>query len=144
MKKLAALLVALILLWTGAVASADPVDLKTLNDTELLELLTSVQKEIVDRRIQKSAELSTGSYRIGKDIPAGVYDISVVYKGSLWMDIYVYADGGDGDRKYNFTVFSDESLGNGTGNFHVALEEGDLLRCTAPITLTVSAGILFR
>ena len=60
------------------------------------------------------------------------------------MDIYIYEDGGSGEMKQDFSVFADGNYGDGTGSFHVELAEGELLRCTAPITLTISAGVQFK
>ena len=125
-------------------AQAETLDLSSYSDTALVELLLNVQQEIADRRIEKSANLPAGSYIVGKDLPVGVYDISVIYNGSMWMDIYVYADGGDGDKKQEFTVFADGNYGDGTGAFHVDLAEGGLLKCSAPITLTISVGVMFE
>lgn len=123
---------------------AEGIDFSSYSDSALIDLLSAVQQEIADRHIAKSANLPQGSYIVGRDIPAGTYDISVTFTGSMWMDIYVYADGGNGEQKQDFTVFANGDYGDGTGFFHVELVEGDLLRCTAPITLTVSAGIMFK
>lgn len=143
MKKVFAAMLAIALL-IGTFALAETVDLSQYNDNELVSLLDAVQQEIANRHIEKSAELPQGSYLVGKDIPAGSYDISVVYKGSMWMDIYIYEDGGNGEMKQDFSVFADGNYGDGTGSFHVELAEGELLRCTAPITLTISAGVQFK
>lgn len=143
MRKLFAVIITIVL-FVGTFALAETMDLSQYNDAELISLLEAVQQEIANRRIEKSADLPQGSYLVGKDIPAGSYDISVVYKGSMWMDIYIYADGGEGDMKQDFSVFADGDYGDGTGNFHVELTDGELLRCTAPITLTINAGVMFK
>ena len=143
MRKLFAVIIT-IALFVGTFALAETVDLSQYNDTELISLLEAVQQEIANRHIERSADLPQGSYLVGKDIPAGSYDISVVYKGSMWMDIYIYADGGDGDVKQDFSVFADGNYGDGTGSFHVELTDGELLKCTAPITLKISAGVQFK
>ena len=143
MKRILAVII-VITLFIGTFALAETVDLSQYNDTELISLLEEIQQEIADRHIERSANLPQGSYLVGKDIPSGSYDISVVYKGSMWMDIYIYADGGDGDIKQDFSVFSDGNYGDGTGSFHVELSDGELLKCTAPITLTISAGVQFK
>ena len=143
MRKLFAVIIT-IAFFVGTFALAETVDLSQYNDTDLVSLLEAVQQEIANRHIEKSADLPQGSYLVGKDIPAGSYDISVVYKGSMWMDIYIYADSGEGDVKQDFSVFADGNYGDGTGSFHVELTDGELLKCTAPITLTISAGVQFK
>lgn len=143
MKKVIAMIIT-VALFVGTFALAETVDLSQYTDADLVSLLEAVQQEIADRHIEKSANLPQGSYLVGKDIPAGSYDISVVYKGSMWMDIYIFADGGNGDTKQDFSVFADGNYGDGTGSFHVELIEGDLVKCTAPITLTISAGVMFK
>ena len=144
MKKLLASLLAVLIALTNLTAVAQTIAFTSYDDTALIELLVSVQQEIVNRHIEKTATIPQGSYTIGKDIPAGSYDISVVYNGPMWMDVYIYPNTQSEDLKYNFTVFADGTYGDGTGSFHVDLVDGELLKCTAPITLTVSAGIMFR
>ena len=144
MKKLFSILLAALLALTSLTALAETVDFSSYSDAALIELLASVQQEIANRHIEKSASLPQGTYIVGKDIPAGSYDISVVYKGSMWMDVYIYPDAESKDVKHNFTVFADGNYGDGTGSFHVDLSEGEVLKCTAPITLTISAGVMFR
>ena len=144
MKKILAIVLVFLFLFSNAIVIAEEINLKSYDDDELLNLLSSVQQEIADRHIAKSANLPEGSYIVGKDIPVGTYDISVVYNGSMWMDIYIYADGDEDNEKQDFTVFSNGNYGDGTGNFYVDLVEGDLLKCTAPITLTISAGVMFK
>ena len=144
MKKYTGILMAVLISLVSLTALAETADFSSYSDADLVKHLAAVQQEIADRHIEKSANLPQGSYIAGKDIPIGVYDIDVVYKGSLWMDVEVYADGGNGERKQDFTVFKNGTNGDGTGNFHVELAEGDQLKCTAPITLTISGGVMFK
>ena len=123
MKKMVAVII-MITLFIGTFALAETVELSQYNDTEMISLLEAVQQENADRHIERSANLPQGSYLAGKDIPAGSYDISVEYKGSMWMDVYIYADGGNGEMIQDYTVFADGSYGDGTGNFHVELTDG--------------------
>ena len=111
---------------------------------ELTRLLFDIQQEIADRHIRKSAQLPQGRYIVGQDIPAGTYDISVTYKGAMWMDIYIYETVSSDRYLEDFTVFADGEYGSGTGYFHVELNEGNLLKCTDTITLTISAGVQFQ
>lgn len=144
MKKLFSILIAALVAFTSLTALAEAEDFSSYTEAALIELLASVQQEIANRHIEKSANLPQGSYLVGKDIPAGSYDISVMYKGSMWMDVYIYSDTESKDAKHNFTVFADGDYGDGTGSFHIDLTEGEVLKCTAPITLTISAGVMFR
>lgn len=144
MKKLCSILIAVLVAFISLTVLAEAEDLSSYNDATLIELLTSVQQEIANRHIDKTASLPQGTYLVGKDIPAGSYDISVVYKGSMWMDVFIYPNAESKDAKHDFTVFGDENYGDGTGSFHVDLTEGEVLKCTAPITLTISAGIMIR
>ena len=49
-------------------ALADKVDLSSMSDDEIVELLTQVNNEVVSRGINKTATLLQGSYIGGKDI----------------------------------------------------------------------------
>lgn len=49
------------------------IDLSGYSDTELLELLYAVQSEVAVRKIEKTAELTAGTYIGGRDIPVGTY-----------------------------------------------------------------------
>ena len=144
MKKILGILLAAVIALTSLTALAETIDFSGYNDAALIELLASVQQEIANRHIEKSASLPQGTYLVGNDIPAGSYDISVEYKGSMWMDVYIYPDAESKDAKHDFTVFADGDYGDGTGSFHVDLTEGEVLKCTAPITLTISAGVMFK
>lgn len=88
MKKVLGILIAVLIVLTSLPVLAERVDFSAYNDAELIELLASVQQEIANRHIEKSATLPEGSYIVGKDIPVGSYDITVSYKGSMWMDEY--------------------------------------------------------
>lgn len=79
MKKILGILLAAVIALTSLTALAEAIDFSGYNDAELIELLASVQQEIANRHIEKSASLPQGTYLVGKDIPAGSYDISVVY-----------------------------------------------------------------
>lgn len=59
------------------------------------------------------------------------------------MDIYIYADGCD-DNKKQVLQFFDDNYTDGTGTFYIDFVGGDLLKCTALITLTHSAGVMFK
>lgn len=127
----------------------DIVDLSKLSDEELISLHNQVQQEIVDRHIEKSAKLVPGSYLVGKDIPAGNYIVNAKYDSERWwMDIEVYADGGDGEKLFEETVYSTTNTAaskKGEATFALTLNEGELFKFDdGEITLTVSTGIKFE
>lgn len=142
MKKI--LFVMAVLLTVNVVGLAESNQFESYDDSSLTELLFSVQQEIADRHIEKSADLPQGIYVAGKDIPIGAYNITAIYEGSLLMNIFVYAEGDDENSKQSFTIYGYEPYGDGTGKFYVELEEGDRLKCDGAITLTTSAGIMFK
>ena len=75
MKKLLAMLLMICLLTVaGTMAYAKaPTDLSGYSDSELLTLLVEVQVEIAARKIEKTANLTAGTYIGGRDIPVGTY-----------------------------------------------------------------------
>ena len=60
----------------SSIIFASEIDLSGYSDEDLISLLQSVQQEIVDRKIEKSATLEIGRYIGGSDIPAGSYTLS--------------------------------------------------------------------
>ena len=132
----------------NAAGSVDLAELSACSDEEITSLLMRVEQEIADRNIEKSATIPAGEYLVGKDLPSGTYTVYMKHEGDFWGDFYVYADGStDGDRKFDQTVFGNESSGGsmiGEGTWTVKLEEGDLVKCTDGITLTVFAGVKFE
>lgn len=75
MKKLLVLILTVCLLTApGAIAFAEEsTDLSGYSDSELLTLLAEVQAEIAARKIEKTANLTAGTYIGGRDIPVGNY-----------------------------------------------------------------------
>ena len=146
MKKLLTMaLVGILLISSTVIASADPVNLKTLDDAALIDLFHQVQQEMVDRRIEKSATLVAGKYVVGKNIPVGSYLLYCNYKGMLWANISVTDK--TGNTKFNDMLFaaSNPAAGStGEESWFVDLAEGDVLECDYEITITVSSGAMFR
>ena len=146
MKKLLTMaLVGILLISSTVIASADPVNLKTLDDAALIDLFHQVQQEMVDRRIEKSATLVAGKYVVGKNIPVGSYLLYCNYKGRAWTKISVT------DKTGNITFsdqlfFASNRAGGSTGeeSWFVNLAEGDVLECDYVITITVSSGAVFK
>lgn len=142
-KTLVLFLIVCLLAVPVAFASAeDAADLSSLNDEQLVALLTEVQSEIVARHIEKTASLTAGTYIGGRDIPAGSYvlatagtkdDYGIVSLRSVNdpaegypSKLYEYKDGDD-----IYSVF-------------VTIDEGDTLILPFPYTLTISGGLKFK
>lgn len=73
MKKVCAILVALLFVF-ASVAVAE--DLKAMTNDELLALRAAINAELMSRKVEKEVSVPIGTYKIGEDIPAGVYTIS--------------------------------------------------------------------
>lgn len=81
MKKIAALLLALLLCMGSLPAFAD-VDLSAYTQEELLALRDKINQELLKRGIEKEVIVPIGSYVVGVDIPAGVYTIKTIKDGA--------------------------------------------------------------
>ena len=134
------LLVSLLIIPT---ALADKVDLSSMSDDEIVELLTRVNNEVVSRGINKTATLPQGSYIGGKDIPAGKYIFVCKAKGDDWGNVTVKSDGGDG-KLVLWEVVSAPKDGEEPDDIFVTLGEGDELKSGVPFTLTIMSGAVFK
>lgn len=76
MKKLAVLVVAVVLLL--GVALADGMDLSGMTIDELIALKTQIVGELMSRSEIKSVQVPPGEYICGVDIPAGSYKITAI------------------------------------------------------------------
>lgn len=144
MKRLAAMLVVLVSLFTFAYA--DMPDISGLSDDEIVELLHLVNSEIANRKIEKTATLPAGNYVVGKDIPSGSYIATVKHTvGFTGSTLEVFDS--QGTTKTCFMVFpSDYPLDvvKEEGSWKIALDDGDLYSCDAESKLTVYTGIVFE
>jgi len=137
MKKIVCAIICACLLVSGALAE---ISLSGYTDAQLLELLTQVQQEIADRRIEASASLRGGDYIVGEDIPAGKYVFRCTYRGDWWANFSVYAERGSGKQK-KWDIITKE---DGEYECLLTLEAGDKLSCDEPFTLSVYAGVMFK
>ena len=140
---------ALALAVAGLCAMAESIDLSAYDDDALIALLDEVQREVVDRNIERTAELKAGRYIAGKDLPVGRYTLYMKYESEyMWGTVEIYPDGDtSADPKFYEMVFSESNPVASTkseGSWSITLEEGDLLYCSDPISLTISAGIQFK
>ena len=134
MKRFIPYLLAIALLLSFSVtALAFSFDFSPYSDSELLELETALQKEKLDRGLAKSANVPSGTYTIGTDIPAGDYSIQLP-KGQVMGMITI--NDGLGDA---YVLSSDNpTVGK------ITLKEGDSFQTITAIELTAySGGIKF-
>lgn len=124
-----------------AFAMAETVDLKSLSDAEIVELLTQVNQEIVSRGINKTAKLAKGAYVGGKDLPVGRYIFTVMAKGDDWGNVTVYDSTG---KLITWEVVGAPESGEDPETVFITLNEGDKLESGVPFSLTIMSGALFQ
>lgn len=151
MKKFFAILVSMVVLASNATVMADVPDISGLTDEEIIELNSLVNQAIVDRNINKSAELLRGRYLVGKDIPAGSYTVYCKYdKDSWWAEFDQYADETEEETISVHRVFGPEEEDIDKGilaiedTWHVTLFEGNVISVSEPMTLTIYNGVVFQ
>lgn len=107
------------------------VDLKVLDDGELLALLDAVQAERLSRLSFSSFVLQPGEYRIGVDVPAGAFRVE--HTGSSYLtDLAVFDDPDDSIRSFFAQVAMDgevSTVGKEVGR--LVLPDGGLLKVTS-------------
>ena len=84
MRKVMAVVFALVIMTCSSFSMAEGIDISTLSDDELVALMARVQEEIVARHIEGTANLAGGTYIVGKDIPAGSYIYTCLASGEDW------------------------------------------------------------
>lgn len=108
-----------------------PVDLKALDDGELLALLDAVQAERLSRLSFSSFVLQPGEYRIGVDVPAGAFRVE--HMGSSYLtDLTVFDDPGDSIRSFFAQVAMEgevSTVGKEVGR--LVLPDGGLIKVTS-------------
>ncbi len=119
------------------------VNLSSMTDDEVVDLLAQVNQEIVNRGINKTAKLPKGRYIAGKEIPAGRYIYTVLATGSEWGNVTVYADEGEGTRSL-WEVVTAPDPGEEPETIFMTLNEGDELKSGVPFSLTIMTGVLFE
>ena len=124
-------------------ALADPVDLSSMTDAEIVELLNRVNDEVVSRGINKTASLPQGSYIGGKDLPVGKYIFVCQAKGDDWGNVTVKTEGGEG-KLVIWEVVSAPAEGEEPETIFITLGEGDELKSGVPFTLTIMSAAVFR
>ena len=124
-------------------ALADTVDVKSLSDSEVVELLAALNEEVAARGINKTAKLPKGAYIGGKDIPAGKYIYTCLAAGNDWGNVTVYSDEGAG-KQLLWEVVSAPKEGAEPEMIFITLQKGDELKSGVPFSLSVMSGAIFQ
>ena len=131
MKKLFCLIMVLCLIPIVALSDAD---LSSMSYEELLKLRSKIELEIMSRPEWKEVEVPAGEWRVGVDIPAGVYSFSVA--DEYCCSFKVYTD--SSKKRYDFIVLSENSS---YGRY--VLEEGMILDITRHVIFAPAKGLGF-
>ena len=144
MKKLLVLILTVCLLTAlGAIAFAEEsTDLSGYSDSELLTLLAEVQAEIAARKIEKTANLTAGTYIGGRDIPVGTYILTAAGSEDE-HGIVSLRSVNDSLDDYPSKLY-EHKHGDDVSSVFVTIEEGDTLIIPFPYTLTISAGVMIK
>ena len=133
----------LVCMLLSSVAMADTMDLSGLTDSEVIELLEKVNAEIVNRGINKTANLPKGAYIAGRDLPTGRYVFTCRAKGNEWGNFTIYSDKGEGELLV-WEVLSAPKEGEEPDTLFITLNDGDKMESAVPFSLTVMNGIRFQ
>ena len=143
MRKVMALLFALVIMACSSFSMAEGIDISTLSDDELVALMARVQEEIVARHIEGTANLAGGTYIVGKDIPAGSYIYTCLASGEDWGNVTIYSEKVEGDQLFWEVVAAPED-GDEPESFFITLNPDDQLKSGVPFSLTIYAGVMFK
>ncbi len=124
-------------------AFAESINLSSLSDAEIVDLLKKVNAELVSRGINKTAKLPQGAYIAGKDIPAGKYIFTVMAVGDDWGNVTVYSEGGKGKQLLWEVVAAPEN-GQDSETIFITLNDGDQLKSGVPFSLTIMSAAIFQ
>ncbi len=114
-------------------------NLSDYSDAELIELLSSVNQELSNRKIEKTAEFAAGKYIIGVDIPAGTYIMfGIGTEKNDSLSVYEY-DSENEKWKYKTMYFLHDDKA-----VHFTLAEGQKIEATCAFSLTISSGAHFH
>lgn len=143
MRKVMAVVFALVIMTCSSFSMAEGIDISTLSDDELVALMARVQEEIVARHIEGTANLAGGTYIAGKDIPAGSYIYTCFASGEAWGNVTIYSEKGEGDQLFWEVVAAPED-GEKPESFFITLNPDDQLKSGVPFSLTIYAGVMFK
>lgn len=143
MRKVMAVVFALVIMTCSSFSMAEGIDISTLSDDELVALMARVQEKIVARHIEGTANLAGGTYIVGKDIPAGSYIYTCLASGEDWGNVTIYSEKGEGDQLFWEVVAAPED-GEKPESFFITLNPDDQLKSGVPFSLMIYAGVMFN
>ena len=143
MRKVMAVVFALVIMTCSSYSMAEGIDISTLSDDELVALMARVQEEIVARHIEGTANLAGGTYIVGKDIPAGSSIYTCLASGEDWGNVTIYSEKGEGDQLF-WEVAAAPEDGDEPESFFITLNPDDQLKSGVPFSLTIYAGVMFK
>ena len=129
------------LMLASSAAVAEQINLSSLSDAEIVELLTQVNQEIVSRGINKTAKLAKGAYTGGRDLPLGRYIFTVLATGDDWGNVTVHSREG---KLLTWEVVSAPEKGQDPETIYITLNDGDILESGVPFSLTIMSGAIFQ
>lgn len=136
MKKLVAVFLSLSLLTLSAPGAfaEETIDFSTYTLDELLEIRADLLDEIASRPGGEKTVLGAGQYKIGEDLPAGIYTFKFVQNGDVDVsrtDYYVYENESmykyDVDRLWLGDMPRVEGALKGDGEARISLFSGEYL-----------------
>lgn len=134
MKKLVALILAVLLLTGCALAEDWQAKLAEYSLEELQAMAAAYDAEII-RRTKESFEVPTGTYIVGEDLPAGTYSVDYVNNAGI-VGLYDSQRALDTDDPYFFEIVSkSERIGK------VTLKAGDILTVDATVSFSLYKGL---
>ena len=125
------------------VAIADPIDLSSLTNEEIIELYAQINQEIASRKIEKSATLLAGKYVAGTDLPAGSYTLICKTDDKHHGIVWVSSPSDNLDKDYPSILYKYIGF-NAEEQFRITIAEGGMLNLPFPATLVISAGLSFN
>ena len=143
MRKVMAVVFALVIMACSSFSMAEGIDISTLSDDALVALMARVQEEIVARHIEGTANMAGDTYIAGKDIPAGSYIYTCLASGEDWGNVTIYSEKGEGDQQFWEVVTAPED-GEEPESFFITLSPDDQLKSGVPFSLTIYAGVMFN
>lgn len=126
--------VILVLCLLPVIALAE-VDLSAMSVDELIALNKAVVMELMSRKDFKEVTVPAGEYKVGEDIPAGIYTVKV--KANQFASLNVL----DSKKNYTSKIYVVE-VDNPIGK--LVLEEGEIVATTySSVIFTPYAGLGF-
>lgn len=108
--------------------------LSELSDEQIVALSQELNQEIMDRGIEKKAEVTPGTYIAGKDIPTGKYDFFSPTDNKTLGEITVQRADENDDFLWRNAPREEDF------QYQFELKEGDVLEIRRTGTLTMVAG----